>query len=122
MHCNDWDLPPLFIWGADGVPPRNFGPGFREYADNHGYDDFVTDWCLNRGYDKIQDEIYACRPMGVMFSYNLYYTNWHWCCVKGFDTRGAVDYIIMNDPQGFESTQNWASVKESSVITRIWRD
>jgi len=117
MDCNDW-----FPW-YEGVPPWMFGPGIEQCADDHGYDDFVEDWCVNRGYDKIQDEILDLRPMGVMFSYTSSYTCWHWCCVKGYDTRGETDYIVMNDPDGaYESTVDWDAVDTSSVISRIWRD
>ncbi len=118
MYCNNWG--PFGL--LPGTSPTHFGPGFLEYASNHGYDNLQTDWCLNRDYSIIQAEINASRPMGVVFSYNLDYTNWHWCCVKGFDTRGEVDYIIINDPQGFESSANWASVKLTSGITRIQFD
>lgn len=116
MYTNNWGLFGLF----PGTSPTHFGPGFVEYADNHGYSNFTTDWCLNRAFSKIQDEIDAGRPLGVMFSFDEDYTNWHWCAVKGYyDT--ATDWIIINDPQYFVSFVDWGAVKLTSVITRIWQ-
>jgi len=111
MDCNNW------FPGYVGTAPGNFGPGWLEYASNHGYSGYITDWTINRAFSVIQAEIDAGRPMGVMFSYNQSYTNWHWCVVKGYVT--ASGNILMNDPWGYSTSVNWAAVKLTSVITRI---
>jgi hypothetical protein len=110
MYCNNW------FPGYVGTAPWNFGPGWLQYASNHGYSGYITDWTINRAFSVIQAEIDAGRPMGVMFSYNQSYTNWHWCVVKGYDGSGN---ILMNDPWGYSTSVNWAAVKLTSVITRI---
>ncbi|MGA9695733.1 MAG: C39 family peptidase [Dehalococcoidales bacterium] len=112
MNCNNW-FP--YIWG--GTAPWNFGPGWTQNAVNNGYNNFSTDWCLNRQFGAIETEIDSLRPMGVMFSYDDY-ANWHWCVVKGYIAYD--DNIIMNDPNGgFQATCNWDSNQADAVITRI---
>lgn len=111
MACNDW------FPGYTGTVPWHFGPGWLDYAADHGYSGYITDWTINRDFGVIQAEINAGRPMGVMFSFNQSYTNWHWCVVKGYVTSSG--NILMNDPWGYSTSVNWAAVKLTSVITRI---
>jgi len=113
QYCNNWF--PYY----HGVPPWTFGDGITQFWEDNGYSGYTSDWCVNRGFDKIEDEIDSGRPMGVMFSYNLSYTNWHWCVVTGYFTDG---YIAMNDPWGGVSSVYWDYVKDTSVITRIYPD
>jgi hypothetical protein len=103
MYCNNWA--PL----SAGTAPWNFGPGWLQYASNHGYTGYTTDWAVNRAFSVIQAEINAGRPTGVMFSYNQSYTNWHWCVVKGYVTSSG--NILMNDPWGLSHFRQLGSCK-----------
>jgi len=111
MYTNNWGP----FGTLPGTSPTHFGPRWLHYASGHGYSGFITDWTVNRDFSVIQAEIDSGRPMGVMFSYNQSYTNWHWCVVTGYDSPN----IIVNDPWEEENVVNWAAVKLTSVITRI---
>lgn len=78
QYCNNW------FPGYIGTAPWNFGPGLTQFWDDNDYSGFDSDWGVSRNFSVIEDEIDNDRPLGVMFSYNLYYTNWHWCVIKGY--------------------------------------
>ena len=118
MDCNDW-LP--ISWG---VIPEDAGPGWIDYAEICGYDeydDFVTrdedKFPDGNSYEEIKSYIDIESPFMIMFQLLSPYTDLHWCALYGYDD--AADEIWIADPQNKWEELNWPTHSGSSWLTYI---
>jgi len=97
-----------------GVSPWDAGPGWIEYAESCGYNNFSSDEGEQGTLDSYEDIVSYIdqeSPIMIMFQVGAPYLEGglipHWCALKGYEHDGT-DYIWINDPRYFGGKKvNW---------------
>ena len=103
-----------------GTPPGYFARGWREYADDKGYDfsySVTPGWAFGQTWNKVTGSIDDERPLAVMFASCGSAPDWHWNAIKGYGTwvdgdGDETDYMVVNDPggsNGFDGIVSWSA-------------